>query len=328
MKKYVFRCLYWHKCQKNFKTENRNFGHSIFLPGVLILFCIILQISNIYSQDNYFIHIGHSTVFLHLDNVNILFDPNWNDKALLIERDNPPAIPLEDMPSVDVIFISHGHFDHMDLFTLEKIHKINPDIKIFLPENPGYLLKNINITNYQELSTNETTIWKGITIKTFRANHPGSRFLFDKSQFAFCYLIKGSRTVFFSGDTGYMDLFKNIGKDEKINIAFIEIQGWRVSTEERREYFSYYRLLFNDKYAPEDIPEYLPMHLHPKQAIQVMLDLKAQKMVPIHYDAFYTKFRKIREQGDPIIQLKQNTREKGIEDRVIIEALGTKIEIE
>lgn len=311
------------------QSKNHNQPLSLtFFKSLFITIYIFLQISCLYAQKNYFIHIGHATVFVHLDNVNILFDPNWNDNVLFVRRDNPPGLPLEDLPPVDIILISHSHFDHMDMYSLRKIHKINSDVKIFLPENLGVYLKEINITNYQELSTNEQVSYKNIKIKTFRASHHGSRFLFDNTPLAFCYLLKGTKTIFFSGDTAYNDRFKNIGETEKIDIAFMDIQGWKISNEVRKQYMSCFTFLLSGKYTTTEIPKQYPRHLSPQQAIQVLLDLKTEKMVPIHYDAFYTKFRKYRNQIDPLIELKQSAKKKNVEDKLIIKKLGTKIKLE
>lgn len=290
---------------------------------ILILFIII---HNIFADDNYVKHIGHSTVLIHLDDINILADPNWNGRNLLFIRTNPPAISITNLPPIDIILISHGHFDHMDLDTIKKLYERNKQVKIFLPKNLGGLLEEMNITNFIELNENENIKYKGITIKSYRARHNGTRYWFSSidTSLALCYIIKGSHTVFFSGDTGYTNLFKQIGNEHKIDLAFIEIQGYEIHKLTKKEQ------KYNSNYSEQDIDKrrgyvYTGRHLHPNQAVKVFIDLKAKKFIPIHYGAFFTAFR-----GNIKILdvLKKAARNKNVEDELIIKKIGTKIKIE
>ncbi|MBU1076054.1 MAG: MBL fold metallo-hydrolase [Spirochaetes bacterium] len=286
-----------------------------------ILFFILAGVLG--AEKNYIMHIGHSTVLIHLDNVNILTDPNWNGENIILPRSNPPAVKLEDFPRIDAVLISHGHFDHLDVETLKALHKQNKDIKYFLPQNLGGVLEEIGITNYLELKGDRSVMYKGITIRPYQARHSGTRYIFSSldTSLAFCYLIKGSHTIFFSGDTGYTNLFKKIGEEERIDVAFLEIQGWKVRK-------------ISNKGSEKDIPDsdlnrekgyvYTGRHMHPEQAVEAFIDLRAKKFIPIHYDAFFVEFR-----GDVKILevLREAARSKKIGDRLLFEKLGTKLYI-
>jgi L-ascorbate metabolism protein UlaG (beta-lactamase superfamily) len=292
-----------------------------FLKEIFLI--IFIFSSQLFSGRNFFYFIGHATVLINIDDVSILTDPNWNDYDLFLKREKPPALKIEDLPKIDLILISHGHFDHLDLDTLKKIFKLNPGLKIFLPKNLGFLMEEIGIRNFKELEPGEILNYKNIEIKVYKARHNGRRYIFSKidTSLALCYLIKGSSTVFFSGDTGYTNLFKLIGESEKIDIAFLEIQGWIIDKKVRNvdNYINDY------DYDRERGLFYVGRHLHPLRAIKVFLDLKAKKFVPIHYDAFFVNFRR---DDDPIKILKNEFKKLGIDDRLILDKAGVKFYIE
>ncbi|MBN1898549.1 MAG: MBL fold metallo-hydrolase [Spirochaetes bacterium] len=274
------------------------------------------------SNTNYLIFIGHATVFIHLDGINIIADPNWNDRDVFLKRHTPPALPLTNLPPLDMVLISHGHYDHMDTGTIKDIVKLNPDINIFLPKNLGVFLKREKILNYSELNADQTITNKGIIIQTYQARHNGSRFIYTDTELALCFLIKGSRTIFFSGDTGYTNTFEKIGKKEKVDLACLEIQGWKIPRDQKRNYGCILNpFRWKD---PQEIPDYSIRHLHPSQTIQAFIDLKARYLIPIHYNTFFVEFMRGR---DNLAELRHIAEEKGIGDNVIIEPQGTRIPI-
>lgn len=291
------------------------------LKGVFLLLLFIVLQGLLFGDTNYFIHVGHSTVFIHMDHLNIVTDPNWNDRDIIIPRDNPPSIPFDQMPPIDVVLVSHGHFDHMDMDSLYNIYKKNRKVKIFLPINLGYLLKGLGITNYQELTENQVLKYSNITIKTYKAKHNGSRYLIDNTQLSLCYLIKGTKTIFFSGDTGYTNMFQKIGEEEKIDVAMLEIQGWRVTSYEKKSVQKTNTPFPEEGTNEYDLSGYTTRHLHPKFTIKAFMELKAKRLLPIHYDAFFTAFHR---EGDPIEVLKTEAKKKNIADKLILYSIGKK----
>lgn len=290
------------------------------------LILLILIFSSILDADkNYIQFIGHATALIHLDGMNILTDPNWNDRDIFLKRHNPPAIKISDLPPIDIILISHGHFDHLDLNTLKELYKRNNKIKTFLPRNLGFLLEELGTTNFKELNPDDNINYKRIKIKAYRARHNGTRYWFSTidTSLALCYLIKGSKTIFFSGDTGYTNLFQKIGNEAKIDIALLEIQGWKVKKLNSKQTDYTYSKWDEDRKRGY---VYTGRHLHPYQAVQAFIDLKAKKFLPIHYDAFFVEFRKHDE--TPIEILKEEFEKRGLSDRLIFETPGKKIIID
>ncbi len=270
--------------------------------GIKLFLCltiIILLKSFLYSDTNYLIPVGHATVFIHSNNVNIITDPNWNGKNLLMHRLQEPPFPITNLPSIDLILISHGHFDHMDLNTLTKIFQRNKKAKFLLPINLGYLLKKYDITNYQELNPNEIIKFGPLEIKSYKALHNGRRFIIDNTDLSLCYIIKGTKTIFFSGDTGYTNLFQTIGQKEKVDYALLMIGIWT--------------------HMP---PFVRKLHLGSDEAITVFKDLKARFLIPIHYDIFPFG---LSGQIHPLDLLKQTAEKENVLKSIMIQPFGTKI---
>ncbi|MBU1076393.1 MAG: MBL fold metallo-hydrolase [Spirochaetes bacterium] len=267
---------------------------------LIILVNFALCLSNIYAKEDHLIHIGHSTVLLHLNGLNIIIDPNWNNKDLFLKRITAPAFPVEKLPELDLILISHGHFDHMDMPTLEKLTSLHKNVQIILPEKLGRYLKYEKITNYREVQPDRTIEFKGVRIKTYEAMHDGSRYLIDGSSLSLCYLIKGEKNIFFTGDTGYKEMFKEIGEKERIDTALIMIGGWKIPSFIQRS------------------------HLQPLEAVQVFMDLRAKQFIPIHYDTFPLGREK---KGESIRLLKEAAQKAGISKKLIIRKFGTKIRL-
>lgn len=269
------------------------------LKLILILTAILIIKSLLYSDTNYLIPIGHSTVFIHLDKINIITDPNWNGKNLLLHRLQEPPFPITHLPPIDIVLISHGHFDHMDLNTLIQIFQRNKKAKFFLPLNLGYLLKKYDINNYRELNPNEIIKFGPLEIKSYKALHNGRRFIIDNTDLSLCYIIKGTKTIFFSGDTGYTNLFQTIGQKEKVDYALLMIGVWT--------------------HMPPFIRK---LHLQSDEAIAVFKDLKSRFLIPIHYDIFPFG---LSGQIHPLDLLKQTAEKENILKSIIIQPFGTKI---
>ena len=97
-------------------------------------------ISSEFFEDRkfYALWIGHSTFLVNNGDITILFDPIFSDRASPLSFAGPkrlinPAIDIKDLPKIDVITISHNHYDHLDINSLRKIQKRFPNVKILVP---------------------------------------------------------------------------------------------------------------------------------------------------------------------------------------------------
>ncbi len=219
--------------------------------------------------------IGHATVLFQIDETTILTDPQFSDYAAPFsfvgpERFTKPAILIKDLPPIDVVVISHNHFDHLDIASVtalnEKSLKAGDDTLFIVPLGLKSWFLGIGITNVVEVAWWASVEKKGVQFTSAKVQHFSRRAAFDtnKSQWA-GWAIKGkNQNVYFAGDTGYGPDFIEAGKRlGPFDLAAIPIGA----------------------YNPAKLMK--TVHLNPKEAVQVHLDIKAKKSFAIHWGTFY-----------------------------------------
>ncbi|MGK4044617.1 MBL fold metallo-hydrolase [Heyndrickxia oleronia] len=205
--------------------------------------------------------IGHSTFLLQLDGLNILTDPVWAKRMGFQKRLTEPGIPLEDLPEIDVVVISHGHYDHLDFPTLKKL-KGNP--YYFVPIGMKSLFIKKGYQNVREMSWWESFEYEGIKIHFVPAQHWTRRSLNDMntSHWGGWIFQTTSKTFYFVGDTGYFSGFKEIAARFMIDIVFMSIGA----------------------YEPEWFMA--DSHISPEDSVKAFIELEAKQFVPMHYGAY------------------------------------------
>ena len=210
--------------------------------------------------------IGHATTLIQIYDKVILTDPIMtNTIAMIHKRFTEPGIEIEDIPKVDATLISHNHMDHLSLSTLGDLqHKIT---KMFVPEEGLTYIPNYDFPTF-EIKAWQTWNKDGLKITAIPVQHRGGRYGLDESWMKISctgYVIQyRDITVFFGGDTGYNDtIFKNVNKKfPKIDLALIPI-------------------------APISPREFMKRaHVDPDEGVMAFEDLKADRMMPIHFDTF------------------------------------------
>lgn len=212
--------------------------------------------------------IGHATMLIQIDDKFILTDPVFTETvAFLSKRLIEPGIDVENLPQIDVALISHLHPDHLSLGSLEMIEdKIE---NLIVPEGGLLYVPNYNFES-NDLKWWNTTEINGVKITGAPVLHNGMRYGLDYDWLprAFTsYIIEyNGITVYFGGDTGYdstTTVFKKTAKKfPQIDLAILPI-----SPIHPREY-SYIR------------------HTDPHDALLVAKDLRAKRILPMHYDTF------------------------------------------
>lgn len=161
--------------------------------------------------------INHSTVLIQLGEVNIITDPIWSERASPVswagpERMRPPGIRFSDLPKIDIVLISHNHYDHMDLPTLKRLQEKDDPLFVVGLGNSSILLDaDINRVKeldwWQKLRISESTV-----INAVPAQHFSMRWLGDRNQRLWMgYVVQSSEgNIYFSGDTGMGPHFKQI----------------------------------------------------------------------------------------------------------------------
>lgn len=213
-------------------------------------------------------HINHSTVLIQTGGFNILTDPIYSDRASPFPFMGPkrvlnPGIRFDDLPKINVVIISHDHYDHLDLPTIERlVARDNP--KILLGLGVGERLDSMN--NVKELDWWEKVeIAKDFSLTFVPVQHFSGRTPFDRfSTLWGGFVIEiGKRKIYFGGDSGYANHYKKtFEKFGPLDLSLLPIGG----------------------YEPQSFMGFA--HLNPKEAVQAHLDLRSRKSIGIHYGTF------------------------------------------
>jgi L-ascorbate metabolism protein UlaG (beta-lactamase superfamily) len=153
--------------------------------------------------------VNHSTVLLQTSDIHILTDPIWSERASPVSwigprRHRAPGVRWADLPRIDLVLLSHNHYDHLDLPFLRRLAQ-SERTRFIVPLAVGRLLRSQAILNVQELDWSDSVELPGAGIHAVPALHFSARGLFDRNRTLWCgYVIRfGNRTVYFAGDTGF-----------------------------------------------------------------------------------------------------------------------------
>ena len=153
--------------------------------------------------------INHSTVLLQQPGANILTDPIWSERASPVSwagprRKRKPGVAWEHLPPIDIVLISHNHYDHLDLPTLRRL-VARLDSTFIVPAGVARLLRAKNIRPVHEIDWGASISLAGCTIHCVPAFHFSSRAIYDRNETSWCgYVIEcRERIVYFAGDTAF-----------------------------------------------------------------------------------------------------------------------------
>jgi L-ascorbate metabolism protein UlaG (beta-lactamase superfamily) len=238
--------------------------------------------------------INHSTFLIQVDGLNILTDPIWSERASPFKWTGPkrkrsPGIRMDDMPHIDVILLSHNHYDHLDIATLKKLYQqFKP--RIYTGLGVGGFLKKAGIDEYVEMDWwEETKLNEKTKIVAVPAQHFSGRGMFDRDATLWLgFVIKNENgNIFFAADTGYNDFtFKEIGKRcAPISISILPIGAYKP-----RWFMS-------------------PIHCAPDQAVKIHLDVKSTISIGSHFGTFA-----LADEGrdEPIAELKNAVKQRNL----------------
>lgn len=196
--------------------------------------------------------VGHATVAVDLDGVRILTDPLLRNRVVHLRRVVP--VDLRSRRGVDVVLISHAHYDHLDLPSLERLGK---EIPVVVPRGLGRMLRRRRFQSVLEVDVGESIAIGELVIRAVPAEHPGSRNPFGVSADALGYVLTGSRSVYFAGDT---DLFAGMAELGPVDLGLVPISGWG--------------------------PGLGPGHLDPERAARAVALVRPAVVVPIHWGTY------------------------------------------
>ncbi len=214
--------------------------------------------------------VGHATLLVQMDGLNVLTDPVWSDRASPVgfagpRRVRPPGVRFEDLPPIDVVLVSHNHYDHLDLPTLERLAAAHHP-RIFVGLGNGELLASRGIGGVSELDWwHRAELAPGVSVVSVPEQHFSGRGTADRNATLWTgWVVEGpAGRVYFAGDTAYGPHF--------------------AATRER---------LGPMRAALLPIGAYEPrwfmgaVHMSPAEAVQAALDLGARTAVAMHFGTF------------------------------------------
>tara|TARA_B100001059_G_scaffold112712_1_gene112945 strand:- start:69 stop:1040 length:972 start_codon:yes stop_codon:yes gene_type:complete len=247
------------------------------------------------GSTDYMVWIGHATYLINKDNLTILTDPVFSKRASPVrfagpKRLIPPAIPIDKLPKIDVITVSHNHYDHLDLRSLKKIYKANPNAIFLVPKGDKRRLKRRGIENVIEFLWWEEIEIKGSKFTFTPVQHWSARGIADrnKSLWGGWFMNLKTETIYHAGDTGYSKDFietkKRLGSP---SISLIPVGA----------------------YAPRWFMK--TNHVNPPEAIQIAIDLESERNFGMHWGTFQLTDEEILE---PPKLLKESLRDQGLPD--------------
>jgi L-ascorbate metabolism protein UlaG (beta-lactamase superfamily) len=237
--------------------------------------------------------VGHATFLIQTRNGNILTDPMFSDRAgpfnvVGPRRVRQPAIRFEDLPPIDVVLLSHNHYDHCDLATLRQLAR-RFDPLVVTPLRNGRLVRSAGIRHVELLDWWQPAMLAPLPITLTPAQHFSARTPFDRNRALWGGFVctTAERRIYFAGDTAYRHFFKEIPERVgPIDLALLPIGA----------------------YEPRWFMQ--SVHMNPAEAVQAHLDLGGPETVAMHFGTFQLTAEGIDE---PIRALRRACDEKGIQ---------------
>lgn len=216
--------------------------------------------------------VGHATFLLQINGMNVLTDPHFSRRASPFsfmgpERTTPVGLELRDLPFIDLVIISHNHYDHLDAETIKLLIKkqsINQPV-FFVPLKLRQTMINFGAKNVIEHEWWQVSKYKQLEIHSVPVQHWSRRTLNDTNKTLWCgWVIKSKKfKYFFVGDTGYSKDFKNIQKKfGEMDLSSIPIGAYEP------------RWFMKDS------------HCNVEEAIQIHKDVKSKKSIAMHWGTF------------------------------------------
>ena len=216
--------------------------------------------------------IGHASALVEIDGHRLLTDPVWSERAspsTLVgpRRFHPPPLPIEALPPIDAVIISHDHFDHLDMATVQALAARGSRFAVPLGVGAHLEAWSIPVAQITELDWGEAVRVAELELVATPARHYSGRNPLRRDGMLWSsWVVKGPRhRIFFSGDSGYFDGFKAVGAAHgPFDLTLIKIGACDRTWQE--------------------------IHMSPEEAVRVHLDLGGKFLLPVHWGTFNLAF--------------------------------------
>lgn len=228
--------------------------------------------------------VNHSTFLIQMNGLNILTDPVWSKRVSPFpwagpKRMRPPGLRMEQLPPIDVILLSHNHYDHLDLPTVKRLVKEHQP-QIITPLGVGQFIEKQTGCDAVDLDWWQAFDYAGgLRVSAVPAQHFSGRGLLDRDATLWCgYVLETAHEkVYFAGDSGYGPFFKDIGERfPDIDLALIPIGA-------------YLPIWFMS-----------PIHTTPAEGVKIHLDVKAKQSVASHFGTFPLAYEGMKQAQDEL----------------------------
>jgi L-ascorbate metabolism protein UlaG (beta-lactamase superfamily) len=199
--------------------------------------------------------VGHSTVLLEMDGRRVLTDPLLRRRAGPLIRKGP-APPVGVYRDLDAVVISHAHIDHLDVPSLRLVAKTTP---VLAPPATERLLRRLGFFDVTEMEPGQSRDLGGVSVTATPARHGGTRHPFATEGDPLGFVVRGSLSAYFAGDTGLFDEMEGLAVG--LDVALLPVGGWGPR-------------------LPDD-------HLNPLTAAKALGLLRPAVAVPIHWGTMY-----------------------------------------
>ena len=229
--------------------------------------------------------LGHSTVLLELDGLKVLTDPVFGARASPLsfagpKRFHPVPATLDELPELDAVLLSHDHYDHLCRPTMEALAKKSMPIITALGVGAHLVAMGVDPKRITELDWDESVEVKGLRFTATPSQHFSGRGVHDRNStlWASWVIQTANRKVFFSGDTGLTEQFKDIGaKYGPFELVMLEVGAWH--------------------------PSWGTIHLGPENALKAFQMLGGGTLLPVHWGTFNLAMHAWDEPAETLVKL-------------------------
>ncbi|HFK7186280.1 TPA: MBL fold metallo-hydrolase [Serratia odorifera] len=214
--------------------------------------------------------LGHASILLRLDGRYVLIDPVLSPRASPLsfygpKRRTPPPLTVRQLPAVDVVLISHNHYDHLDRRTVRQLARRFPQATFIVPLGLKNWFRRYRFARVEELDWWDSLSVGEMTFHATPARHWSMRSLWDRNRSLWCgwVIYHPSLRFYFSGDSGYSERLAEIGdRLGPFDVAALPIGA----------------------YAPRWFMQ--EQHMDPQQSVKLYQQLKQPRVIPIHWGVF------------------------------------------